>query len=925
MTPEDIKIIFSNITEIAMFADMFTEELEVALGAVLDGGHGNDSVGDLFLRIVSLPISIMSLAFGMTSHLSGFQAPAMERPYKHYITRHPTALHHLQNLPQTPALQNYLTYTQTIAASLSHAWDLSSLLIKPVQRLLKYPLLLTAIIDETPDGHPDKENLRAARMTMEEVARNVNEERRRAEVVKDVLSSKTTKRPNTSVGVATSVNFSKMMSIRHGGVTAATMRVSQLTDGINNEAAQVEALQAELKRIDYFAQNFAKTVVDWAKMVSNMMFALRSWSRGFGNVIGLSAEQSSEAFEAFLDVVEKSLLPLASDLEQAITDRVLKDLGRLILSMNQPFKLIQSMNEQEPYHYHLLTMPVSAKNRPPPSLLTASSNYLALRGQLAAELPMYIRILQKGLAVVIRRLAGIQTTFWADVRDRWVELWDMLRAETELNVGREETCAVWRIRWEEVDRGLTGLTITTPVQDVVTRFLKEKEAKEREYLEMIARHREVLVREAMERRERELQVFKERELEAVKIIRGIQPVSPQFRNSSRSYPWSTPQLTSPSKISLVSSKGSAVASVFSALEPKRKVKTKKAPSLTDSLPGMTGGSLSPSSFRLRSTSPTSTMCNPKDMEWPKRNRAFSADAVSVSSQSQNSLLSRGTTSSLPQRRNDDRQGASNSSARSTVDLDESLNHAYPRQNGSRMAGPRTQPLNRPTLHRMQSMPLSVRTSDMRTVSSISDDEDDEYEYYEGVFAERYTHSYHGHGSPAQAPAPSRSTSAKQREGMGVLVKERGTKSSSSGKDRPSRNRSPKRDKDKERPAQTRKRSGSVKSITSFFTGSHDSSHSEPPPLSASQRDSWVSKPAKYLCQVVHPCRPPATVSYYSFPFFVLQEGEFYEVLQEAGHPSIHPKLPLYVDDGEDCLLLCRDKEGIVGWALASFLQPVCGT
>jgi hypothetical protein len=77
-----------------------------------------------------------------------------------------------------------------------------------------------------------------------------------------------------------------------------------------------------------------------------------------------------------------------------------------------------------------------------------------------------------------------------------------------------------------------------------------------------------------------------------------------------------------------------------------------------------------------------------------------------------------------------------------------------------------------------------------------------------------------------------------------------------------------------------------------------------------------------MCQVVHSCHPPAAVSYFSFPFFTLTEGEIYEVLQEAGHPSIHPKLPLYVDDGEDCLLLCRDDEGNVGWALASFLAPV---
>ena len=57
MTPEDAKIIFGNLTEIAVFTDMFTEELEIALGSVVEGGQGTDVVGALFLRIVSLPLS----------------------------------------------------------------------------------------------------------------------------------------------------------------------------------------------------------------------------------------------------------------------------------------------------------------------------------------------------------------------------------------------------------------------------------------------------------------------------------------------------------------------------------------------------------------------------------------------------------------------------------------------------------------------------------------------------------------------------------------------------------------------------------------------------------------------------------------------------------------------------------------------------
>lgn len=82
------------------------------------------------------------------------------------------------------------------------------------------------------------------------------------------------------------------------------------------------------------------------------------------------------------------------------------------------------------------------------------------------------------------------------------------------------------------------------------------------------------------------------------------------------------------------------------------------------------------------------------------------------------------------------------------------------------------------------------------------------------------------------------------------------------------------------------------------------------------------------------CIPPAGVSYRGLPFFELRSGDTFDVLREYGHPSTHPDLPLYVDDGEDCLLLVRELvdaegggrdakvRGEVGWALASFLVPL---
>ena len=81
-------------------------------------------------------------------------------------------------------------------------------------------------------------------------------------------------------------------------------------------------------------------------------------------------------------------------------------------------------------------------------------------------------------------------------------------------------------------------------------------------------------------------------------------------------------------------------------------------------------------------------------------------------------------------------------------------------------------------------------------------------------------------------------------------------------------------------------------------------------------------PTIYECTVVFPLRPPCSVTYRGLPFFTLELGQVYGIIVEEGHPSAFQDLPLKVDDGEDCLLMVRNQRGEVGWALASFLQPV---
>lgn len=60
--------------------------------------------------------------------------------------------------------------------------NLGSFLIKPVQRVMRYPLLLMELLSATPEAHPDKAPLTAAVLAVKEINVNINEYKRRKDL-----------------------------------------------------------------------------------------------------------------------------------------------------------------------------------------------------------------------------------------------------------------------------------------------------------------------------------------------------------------------------------------------------------------------------------------------------------------------------------------------------------------------------------------------------------------------------------------------------------------------------------------------------------------------------------------------------------------------------------------------------------------------
>jgi len=79
----------------------------------------------------------------------------------------------------------FLQYCKTRPES--RGQDLASFLIKPVQRICKYPLLLRELIKNTPESHPDHQELLRARDLIEKSVNTINDRKRDLEASEDLF------------------------------------------------------------------------------------------------------------------------------------------------------------------------------------------------------------------------------------------------------------------------------------------------------------------------------------------------------------------------------------------------------------------------------------------------------------------------------------------------------------------------------------------------------------------------------------------------------------------------------------------------------------------------------------------------------------------------------------------------------------------
>ncbi|PNS17685.1 Dynamin-binding protein [Sphaceloma murrayae] len=116
--------------------------------------------------------------------------PRMEKVYGNYLKNHDAANKRLAILQNDATVMCWLKECHNNASDITSAWDLDSLLVKPVQRILKYPLLLQQLLAVTPPDHPDHAALDQAVIESTNISQRINEAKRRADLVESIVHRK---------------------------------------------------------------------------------------------------------------------------------------------------------------------------------------------------------------------------------------------------------------------------------------------------------------------------------------------------------------------------------------------------------------------------------------------------------------------------------------------------------------------------------------------------------------------------------------------------------------------------------------------------------------------------------------------------------------------------------------------------------------
>ncbi|XP_074089271.1 dynamin-binding protein isoform X3 [Macrotis lagotis] len=310
----------------------------------------------------------------------------LEGVYKVYCQNHDEAIALLEMYEKEERIQKHLLEYVEKLKSLYSEWgctnyiNLGSFLIKPVQRVMRYPLLLMELLNSTPDSHPDKVPLTNAVLAVKEINVNINEYKRRKDLVlkyrkgdEDSLMEKISK-----LNIHSIIKKSNRVSshLKHLTGFAPQIRDEAFEETEKNFRMQERLIKSFIRDLSLYLQHIRESAC------MKVLAAISMWD--------VCMEKGNGDLEQFEKVHRYISDQLFTDFKERTERLVISPLSQLLGMFTGPHKLVQKRFDKLLDFCNCTERAEKLKDKKTlEELQSARNNYEALNAQLLDELPKF--------------------------------------------------------------------------------------------------------------------------------------------------------------------------------------------------------------------------------------------------------------------------------------------------------------------------------------------------------------------------------------------------------------------------------------------------------------------------------------------------------------------------------------------------------
>uniref|UniRef100_A0A2K6D9W1 Dynamin-binding protein n=1 Tax=Macaca nemestrina TaxID=9545 RepID=A0A2K6D9W1_MACNE len=304
----------------------------------------------------------------------------LEGTYKIYCQNHDEAIALLEIYEKDEKIQKHLQDSLADLKGCTNYINLGSFLIKPVQRVMRYPLLLMELLNSTPESHPDKVPLTNAVLAVKEINVNINEYKRRKDLVlkyrkgdEDSLMEKISK-----LNIHSIIKKSNRVSshLKHLTGFAPQIKDEVFEETEKNFRMQERLIKSFIRDLSLYLQHIRESAC--VKVVA----AVSMWD--------VCMERGHRDLEQFERVHRYISDQLFTNFKERTERLVISPLNQLLSMFTGPHKLVQKRFDKLLDFYNCTERAEKLKDKKTlEELQSARNNYEALNAQLLDELPKF--------------------------------------------------------------------------------------------------------------------------------------------------------------------------------------------------------------------------------------------------------------------------------------------------------------------------------------------------------------------------------------------------------------------------------------------------------------------------------------------------------------------------------------------------------